>query len=82
MQQTSDLRVLSTNRLLPPATLKRSVPMSERANRTVVEGRRGVHRILAQEDRRLLVVVGPCSIHDPKSALDYAQRLAAIRTQV
>ena len=82
MQQTSDLRVLSTNRLLPPATLKRSAPMSERANQTVVEGRRGVQRILAQEDRRLLVVVGPCSIHDPKSALDYAQRLAALRTQV
>jgi len=82
MQQTSDLRVLSTNRLLPPATLKRSVPMSERANQTVVGGRQAVQRILAQQDRRLLVVVGPCSIHDPTSALEYAQRLAVLRTQV
>ncbi len=49
--------------------------MSEAANRTVVEGRSEVGRILRGEDERLLVITGPCSIHDPQVALDYAQRV-------
>ncbi len=66
MQQTENLRVASARRLQPPRTLKADLPMSERANRTVVEGRAAVPRILAQRNPRLLVVVGPCSIHDPR----------------
>jgi 3-deoxy-7-phosphoheptulonate synthase len=78
MQQTQDLRVLGAKRLQPPRAIKEQLPMTERANRTVVEGRAAVQRILAQRDQRLLVVVGPCSIHDPKGAMEYAHKLAAL----
>ncbi len=56
--------------------------MSERANRTVVEGRAAVQHILTQRDPRLLVVVGPCSIHDPQGALEYAQKLASVSREL
>ncbi len=56
--------------------------MDEAANQTVVFGRATVQRILRREEKRLLVITGPCSIHDPKSALEYAQRLLALRPQV
>ena len=56
--------------------------MDEAANSVVVNGRGAVQRILRGEDHRLLVVVGPCSIHDPKSALEYAVRLRGIREEV
>jgi len=82
MQQTQDLRVASAQRLQPPREIKAALPMSERANRTVVEGRAAVQRILDQRDQRLLVVVGPCSIHDPKGAMEYAHRLAAVSQEL
>jgi 3-deoxy-7-phosphoheptulonate synthase len=82
MQQTNDLRVISTRRLLAPKELKAAIPMTERANASVVAGRATVQRILRHEDPRLLVVVGPCSIHDPKSALEYAGRLAKLQAAV
>ena len=78
MQQTQDLRVLGAKRLQPPRAIKEQVPMTERANRTVVEGRAAVQGILAQRDPRLLVVIGPCSIHDPKGAMEYAHKLAVL----
>lgn len=56
--------------------------MDETANQTVVSGRATVQRILRREEKRLLVITGPCSIHDPKSALEYARRLLALRSQV
>jgi 3-deoxy-7-phosphoheptulonate synthase len=82
MQQTQDLRVVGAKRLQPPRAIKEQLPMTERANRTVVQGRAAVQSILAQRDPRLLVVVGPCSIHDPKGALEYAHRLAALSQEV
>ena len=82
MQQTQDLRVLGTKRLQAPRALEAAVPMTERANRTVVEGRAVVQNILAQRDPRLLLIVGPCSIHDPKGAMDYARRLAALSREI
>ena len=82
MQQTNDLRVVSNRRLLAPRALKAELPMSETATATVVSGRATVQRILRREDPRLLVVLGPCSIHDPKSALEYAGRLAALRAEL
>jgi 3-deoxy-7-phosphoheptulonate synthase len=82
MQQTQDLRVVSAKRLQPPRAIKEALPMTERANRTVVEGRAAVQNILAQRDPRLLLVVGPCSIHDPKGAMEYAHRLAALSREV
>lgn len=82
MQKTNDLRVVSTRRLLAPSELKSALPMGTRANDTVVNGRRTVQQILHGEDPRLLVVVGPCSIHDPIAAMDYARRLAALSAEV
>ncbi len=68
--------------LLSPRTLKAEFPTTETANATVVQGRKAVQRILAQQDERLLVVVGPCSIHDVDGAMDYARKLAAIRKEL
>ncbi len=82
MQPTHDLRVVRTRRLQAPRDLKTALPMTERTNATVVNGRTTVQRILRREDPRLLVVLGPCSIHDPRSALEYAQRLAALAPEV
>ena len=79
MIPTQDLNIERIQRLQPPAEIKALLPMTETANRTVVTGRDTVKRILAGEDPRLLLVVGPCSIHDPASALEYAQRLARLQ---
>jgi 3-deoxy-7-phosphoheptulonate synthase len=82
MLPTQDLRVKATIRLLTPRAMKEKLPMTEVANQTVVKGRDLVTRILNREDPRFLVVVGPCSIHDPKGALEYAQRLNEVRKEV
>ncbi|MFO1461793.1 MAG: 3-deoxy-7-phosphoheptulonate synthase [Verrucomicrobiota bacterium] len=82
MQSTNDLRVLSNRRLLPPRQLKSELTIGERATACVVEGRSLVQKILRRQDPRLLVVLGPCSIHDPKSALEYARRLVELRSAV
>jgi 3-deoxy-7-phosphoheptulonate synthase len=82
MQPTNNLRVGEMIRLSPPAAIKSDFPMSELANQTVVGGREAVHNILYQTDSRLLVVVGPCSIHDAEGALDYARRLARLRVEL
>src|ERR1051325_5922814 len=82
MFPTQNLHVRETVRLLTPKALKDQFPMSEVSNRTVVESRERVMEILEQKDPRLLVVVGPCSIHDVDSALEYGRRLNVLRTQV
>ncbi len=82
MQQTQDLRILGMRRLQTPQAMKDHLPMTEAANRAVVEGRAAVNAILAQRDPRLLVVVGPCSIHDPAGAMEYARKLAALNREV
>src|SRR5437764_1540589 len=82
MQPTQNLHVKEIVRLLPPRALKEEFPMTERANQTVVEGREAVRRILRQEDPRLLLIVGPCSIHDVDGALEYAQRLNRLREEL
>jgi 3-deoxy-7-phosphoheptulonate synthase len=82
MLPTQDLNVLETVRLSSPRTIKNDLPMTEAANAIVVEGRVAVQRILRHEDSRLLVVVGPCSIHDSRGALEYAQKLARLREEL
>jgi 3-deoxy-7-phosphoheptulonate synthase len=62
--------------------LKDKFPMTPEANRTVVEGREAVKNILSGQDRRMLVVVGPCSIHDTDGALEYAKRLVKLRDEL
>lgn len=82
MEVTEDLNVVDTLPLIPPAILRKELPMTEAANRTVIEGREAIKRILRQEDHRLLVIVGPCSIHDVDAALEYAERLDALRREL
>jgi len=77
MFRTDDVRVDSVRPLLPPAILMEEIPATDAARKTVAEGREAVARVLRGEDRRLVVVVGPCSIHDPDAAREYAGRLVA-----
>ncbi len=77
-----DLRVDRTDVLPAPGLVKDDIPASTAAMRTVAEGRRAVQAILEGRDPRMFVVVGPCSVHDPESALDYARRLAALAAEV
>jgi len=79
MYRTQDLHVKEIVRLLTPQELKALSPTTSAANATVARSRERVARILRQKDPRLLIVIGPCSIHDEKSALDYATRLNALR---
>ena len=71
-----DVRIREIKELAPPAHLIREFPVSADAERVTYEARQGIHAILHAADDRLVVIVGPCSIHDPKSALEYARRLA------
>jgi 3-deoxy-7-phosphoheptulonate synthase len=74
-QRTDDLRITQVRPLLPPAILLEEIPVSERASNVVAGTRQAIADVLARRDPRLVIVVGPCSIHDPRAALDYAQRL-------
>jgi len=79
---TQNLHVKEAQRLLTPRALKSELPAIEAVNRAVVASRERVTRILNQKDSRLLVVVGPCSIHDVTSALEYGARLNALRNEL
>lgn len=79
---TDDIRVVGTTEVIAPSVLLGNIPVSERAARTVTAARRAVRAIVHGEDPRLLVVVGPCSVHDPVAARDYAQRLREFATTV
>jgi 3-deoxy-7-phosphoheptulonate synthase len=81
MYRTQDLHVKEIVRLLTPREMKAQLPTTDAANATVARSRERIIRILRQEDPRLLVVVGPCSIHDQKGALEYATRLNALRQE-
>ena len=77
--RTDDLRIKRTHELAPPAHLIREFPCTERAAQVVHDTRDAIHRILHGMDDRVAVVVGPCSIHDPKAAREYARRLVEER---
>lgn len=77
-----NLRVRGVTRLITPTQIKEQLPAGPASLQAVLDGRAAARRILQREDNRLLVVVGPCSIHDPAAALDYAHRLAALRAEV
>ncbi len=82
LRKTDDLRIQDLRPLISPAILAEDFPLGEDAAATVGLGRDEIGRVLAREDDRLLVVVGPCSIHDPDAALEYAERLAASRREL
>ena len=75
--QTDDLRIGGLRPLPPPAILMEELPVGEKSSETVARGRDQIHAVLHGEDDRLVVMVGPCSVHDPEAALDYARRLRA-----
>jgi 3-deoxy-7-phosphoheptulonate synthase len=80
--RTDDVRIEQGDELLAPMQVMRELAATERAEQATFAGRKAVHDILRGADDRLLVVVGPCSIHDAKAALDYAARLAAERERL
>ncbi len=73
---TDDLRIRAIKKLMPPQELMKEIPVEPKAAETGLQVRVGIQRILSKEDDRLVVVVGPCSIHDPDAAREYAERLA------
>lgn len=82
MKQTQDLHVLEFRPLIAPRRMKEEIPLSEAAVETVIESRNAIKRMLRGKDKRLLAIVGPCSIHDEKATYEYAARLAALRAEM
>ncbi len=78
---TDDLRILEIRTLATPAEVMAEFPAGDVAAKTVTDSRKAVQQILRGEDDRLVVVIGPCSIHDPVAALDYAKRLSEQRAR-
>lgn len=78
-QKTDDLRINEIKELLPPVALIERFPVSDVSSKTVAAERKVIEQQLAGEDKRLLVVIGPCSIHDTDAAIDYAKRLVPLR---
>ena len=82
MKRTENLNIVDVFPLTSPKKLKEKLPVSENAACTVIQARNAIKHVLAGEDRRLLMIVGPCSIHDPGSAHDYALRLKKLAVEV
>ncbi|WP_368877599.1 3-deoxy-7-phosphoheptulonate synthase AroG [Providencia vermicola] len=80
--QNDDVRIKQIKELLPPIALLEKFPATDKAAFTVHEARLAIHNILSGEDDRLVVVIGPCSIHDTKAALEYAERLNKLREEL
>ncbi|HTP94481.1 MAG TPA: 3-deoxy-7-phosphoheptulonate synthase AroG [Burkholderiales bacterium] len=80
--KTDDVRIREIKELLPPERVLNDLPISDRAARTTYEARQAIHHILDGGDDRLLVIIGPCSIHDPKAALEYGERLKAVKDRL
>ena len=81
MPRTDDLRIREMKELTPPSHLIREFACTEKAATVAAESRNALHRILHGQDDRVMVVIGPCSIHDPKAALEYAHQLVQAREQ-
>lgn len=79
---TDDLRICATKEVIPPAQVHNEIPINETAAQTTLQARTEIHNILTNQDDRLLVVVGPCSIHDPRAALEYAGLLKAVKDEL
>jgi len=82
MKPTDDLRVRGYQPLMEPSMLKQELAISQPAHTTVLSGRDTIEKILLREDKRLLVIAGPCSIHDEKAAYEYAEKLKKLKDAV
>lgn len=81
-QEVENINIEAPEILITPAELKREIPISDKARKTVSEGRQVIENILSGKDHRVLVVVGPCSIHDLDAAHEYAKRLKQLADKV
>ena len=79
MNRTDELRTARIESLVTPAELALRYPVTPGVATHVTDSRRRIEKILNGEDKRLLVIIGPCSIHDPKAAREYASRLVEVR---
>lgn len=82
MKNTDDLRIVGEKELLTPAQLLEILPITEKAAETTAKGRRDIENVLDGKDDRVVVIVGPCSIHDPESAMEYAGRLKKLKDEL
>ncbi|MEZ9487459.1 3-deoxy-7-phosphoheptulonate synthase AroG [Vibrio breoganii] len=82
MYQTDDVRIKRVKELLPPIAILERFPATETAAATTYNSRKAIHDILNDQDDRLLVIVGPCSIHDTEAALEYGKRLKVLRDEL
>jgi 3-deoxy-7-phosphoheptulonate synthase len=80
-QKTDDLRIRQVRPLIPPAILHEEIPISERASNVVAAARAAITNALKGQDQRLVVIAGPCSIHDAAAALEYGERLARLASR-
>ena len=81
LNSTDDVHIRELKTLIPPAVLMEEFPLDAESGRVIAAARGAIEKAFAGEDDRLVVVVGPCSIHDPAAALEYADRLLACREQ-
>jgi 3-deoxy-7-phosphoheptulonate synthase len=81
-KRIEDLNIVSCSRLITPEEFKRALPVSEPAADSVIRGRETIKNILDRKDKRLFVVTGPCSIHDPGAAIEYGNRLKQLADRV
>ena len=79
---TDDLRICATKEVIPPVLVHDEMPINDIAAQTTLQARAEIHKLLTGNDDRLLVIVGPCSIHDPKAALEYAGLLKAVKDEL
>lgn len=79
---TDDLRICGITEVIPPSLVHSEFPIQQQAAVTTLQARREIHELLTGEDDRLLVVIGPCSIHDPAAALEYAKRLLPLKAEL
>ena len=82
MKQTDDLRIAATKELASPAQIHEQFPLTETAAVTTALARQEIQAVMSGDDDRLVVIVGPCSIHDPKSAIEYANKLLALKEEL
>ncbi|EKO3540383.1 3-deoxy-7-phosphoheptulonate synthase AroG [Vibrio fluvialis] len=82
MYQTDDVNIKRIKELLPPVAVLEKFPATEVASSTTFQAREAIHNILQDKDDRLLVVIGPCSIHDTEAAIEYGKRLKVLRDEL
>lgn len=81
-KRIEDLNILSCSRLITPKALKEMLPITAAATESILKGRETVKRLIDRQDKRFMIVVGPCSIHDPEAAIEYGKRLKALADEV